>query len=703
MQSPYQANARYSRLYISAFMIALSVALAVLVVLQFAQRQYQSDVEDWQMKLSLIADSRLTAVDSWLEKQFGEMRELAGNDAVKNAAAGSKSGVDESTRQVYLRHLLNITAERAGFGPDTRGTVIGETPRPNGGGVALLNMDGSVRVATTYMPPVEGALAEFVANAVPAEAHMLDMNSAANGEILRMGFMVPVYATQGADETSKQLGWVFGVREVEQELFGLLRHPGITEVTLETLLVREENGGVTYLSPLLDGTKPLRKHLAMPSERNAGNTLAAAYAVREPGQFAVLADYRQKKVLVTGRNVPGTNWSLATKVDEEEALSAAKSRRTSLIMQLMLGVAMVFALVVAAWRHGTSRDASRLAHKLDTALQKATTREQMLEVITNTQPGAIFIVDMGSTACFANDAFAEQVGLQRAQVAGKKLDALLGTAVAHEYERANDAALADQKTIVWTRTIRNEGEGETVLRVKHIPLNQLPMAHAPAGARGVLVLEQDITAVVVERERRTRTLRSLVDTLVAMVDRRDPYAANHSLMVATVSREVSQEMALDPMMAETAEIAGTVMNIGKMEVPAEWLTKPGALNDQERNAIRESLLESARMLDGIEFDGPVAETLRQSLEHWNGKGPQKLKGDEILVSARIVAAANAFVGMVSPRSYRKAMTVDEALKVLMKGIDKEFDRKVVVALANYIDNRGGRAMIADLTQVADKS
>jgi HD-GYP domain-containing protein (c-di-GMP phosphodiesterase class II) len=173
-------------------------------------------------------------------------------------------------------------------------------------------------------------------------------------------------------------------------------------------------------------------------------------------------------------------------------------------------------------------------------------------------------------------------------------------------------------------------------------------------------------------------------------------------MVATVAGEVAKEMQLDTVTVETAQMAGTVMNIGKMEVPAEWLTKEGALNEQERSAIRDAMQESAALLENIEFDGPVTETLRQSLEHWDGSGPNKLKGEDILVTARVIAAANAFVGMISPRSYRKAKTADEALDILMKAVDKEFDRKVVSALANYIDNRGGRDMMATLAQAPKK-
>lgn len=689
----------FNRLYISAFMLALAVALAVLMALQFAQTQYQRELENWQVRLNLIADSRLGALDGWLEYQFGEMHNLAENYAVKGYVGRLKE--DEPllpAQDLYLNNLLAVTAARGEFVPGMTADVVQDSlsgATTGVGGIALLDKEGKVLRSTYDMPPVEGVLAEFISAAAPGQPHLIDMRSSA--QAVHIGILQPVYSIPAEEMPGVQTGWVLGLRPLEKEFFGLLRHPGAIEASLEVFLVREENGGVTYLSPLADGTEPLRKHMTIPENVHDRDALAAAFALREPGQFGIRQDYRQQDVLVTGRLVPGTGWAMVVKVDENEALAAAKAERRSLVVQMLLLVAVVFAAIVAAWRHGTSRDATRLASRLDIALRKAKSRQEMLEVITNTQPGAIFIMDTTERCRFANDAFAESIDVGRDDIAGKSIESLLGPVVAMKYAQASEAALTDGKTIIWTRRERDANGQEKVLRIKHIPLNQLPTEDALAGAKGVLVLEQDITAVVVERERRARTLRSLVDTLVAMVDRRDPYAANHSKMVATVSREVAKEMQADAVTVETAEIAGTVMNTGKMVVPAEWLTKPGALNDEERKAIRDSLLESADMLEKIEFDGPVADTLRQTLENWDGSGPRGLKGDDILLTARIVAAANAFVGMVSPRSYRKAMGVSEALNVLMSGIDKEFDRKVVVALANYIDNRGGRVMIATLS------
>lgn len=693
---PPKSDPYFSRLYLAAFIIVLMVALAVLLVLQFAQGQYDKELRSWQMRLSLIADSRLSAVDGWLERQFTEMRDLASNPAVRGFIAREPSASGALARDSYLRQLLGISAEHGGYTPETR---TEDNKRLSVAGIALLDGGMNLLLATPDMPPLTGNIERFLQQAQPAQAQLMDVQFAENGAALQIGFLVPVFAAKEFEAPERQLGWVFGVREVGREFFALLQHPGAMENTLETILVREESGGITYLTPLLDGSGALRKHLSLPASSGEERLMACAFAIREAGSFAVSKDYRLQDVLVTGRNVPGTPWTLVAKVDKTEAMSAAQSERNHLILQLLLAVVVVFATVIAAWRHGTSRNATRVANQLDAALRKADSRKKMLEIITDTQPGAIFVVDREGQCRYANAVFAEQMGMRVPDVIGKKLGSLVGTALATEYERASAAALKDDKTIMWTRRVHGgDGEVARVYRVKHIPLHQLPVQDAPQGARGVLVLEQDITALVVEREKRVRTLRNLIDTLVAMVDRRDPYAANHSKMVATISRKVAEQMDVEPLMVETAEIAGMLMNIGKMVVPTEWLTKPGALNEKEHAAIRESLLESAAMLDGVEFDGPVAETLRQTRENWDGSGPQQLKGEQILISARIVAAANAFVGMVSPRSYRKAMSVDDALDELMKGRDTAFDRKVIIALANYIDNHGGRAMIANLAK-----
>ena len=235
---------------------------------------------------------------------------------------------------------------------------------------------------------------------------------------------------------------------------------------------------------------------------------------------------------------------------------------------------------------------------------------------------------------------------------------------------------------------RLEGtDGVQVIQTEHIPI-----AAAAGRSAGVLVVENDVTAAVAERERRARTLGDIVKTLVGIVDSRDPFAAHHSTRVAALSRAIAAEMSLGDREIGTAETAGSLLNFGKVLVAPELLTKTGELSDTDRAKVRQSVQTSAALLQGIDFDGPVVETLRQAQAHWDGSGfPQDLAGDQILLTARIVGVANAFVGMVSRRAYREALDVDKAMELLLAQVGKAFDRRVVAALVSYLDNHGGRS------------
>ena len=176
-----------------------------------------------------------------------------------------------------------------------------------------------------------------------------------------------------------------------------------------------------------------------------------------------------------------------------------------------------------------------------------------------------------------------------------------------------------------------------------------------------------------------------------MVDQRDPFSAHHSARVAEVASAIAQGMHMSDAAVETCDIAGALMNLGKVTVPKSILTKTGKLSDSELAMVRDSVFTSAELVKGVDFDGPVADTIRQIQEHWDGSGqPDNLAEEGILPTARVVAVANAFVGMVSARAYRQGMSFDEASKALVSGAGTAFDRRPVSALLHYLDIEGGR-------------
>ncbi|MGB8274743.1 MAG: HD domain-containing phosphohydrolase [Alphaproteobacteria bacterium] len=689
--APRTVGLTFTALAIGLFAAAV---IGVLMVVRLVDSERDRDLHAWQVRLGIVADSRAAAVTSWTEGQYATLRALAENASLQiyltelAAARGDPAKATTAAAQAgYLRNLLTVTASRGGFTGKAAGPQVDANVERTGvAGVALVAMDGSILVATSDMPPMAGALGGFVAGLAPGTRGLAGPYPGPSGRPT-MAFAVPIFAVQGDPVASQQVGLAVGVKEIEDDLYPLLRQPGATEKTAETLLVRSDGTVIEYISPLADGTRALGLKLAMSTPDSA-----EAFAITTPGGFALKTDYRNRQVLVASRRLEAAPWTLVHKVDRAEALGESDARAARLLSIFLLAIACVAAGVLAAWWQGSSRRAREAAQSYRDLAARFESQKKLLQLVTDSQPDSIFIVNSDDDRIrFANRAVAKGAGTAAADLVGKTLASVFGPDAAKRYRiRNRQAAAADVAISAVDRA--GEGEQMRVLHTEHIPL--AATAHEQAG---VLVVESDITEAVTERERRERIMRQLVKTLVAAIDRRDPHSANHSVRVGRLARATALEMGLDMVAAEAAEIAGNLMNLGKILVPPELLTKVGALDPNELRRVRESLQTTAELLSGIEFDGPVLETLRQCQEHVDGSGwPRGIAGDDIAVTARIVAAANAFVAMVSPRSYRAGVSIDDALAALLAGVGKTFDRGVVAALINHMDNRGGRAQWAAL-------
>lgn len=679
------------RLYVAAIAIMLCTVGAAMAIFGFADHQFKRSVSDWQSRLNLIADSRAADVQRWVQQQFGDLAAVANNASLQLYVTELEQMPIEnggfplvSAQQTYLRNLLTLTAERSGYAVENNARQIPANVSISGtGGIAILDLHGDVIASTPSMPPIEGELAKFVAEAPKGQHALYDLRKTADG-VLQMGFLVPVYAIQGDAVPSAQVGMVLGVKPLDNGFLTLLKHPGTTEKTLRSELVRQNGIMLEFISPILQN-QPLLSYRI----QHAPGQWAESYAIENPGQFDIRMDATQNRVLFTSRAIDGTPWTLVEKVGYEEALAPAIASRNQLMTILFISLFAVIAAIAAAWRHGTSRNAIRLSQALSSTVKEGKLREAVLKLVTNTQPGAILLVDEQNHVHYANAEVAKLSGFDDKELIGKSLASVFGKSKAAPYIAHNAQALEQNHPISWTDRDTGEDGSEHIFRHHHIPVEDVAFDVQPVA--GVLIVEEDITPIVQERERRERTLRQLTNNLVNTVDQRDPNAADHSLKVAHLARAVAEEMRLPAQLAETAETAGKLMNLGKLNVSSEILTRSGKLNTSEIQSIQDSLQASATMLEEVEFDGPVVDTLRQAAEHYDGSGPNGLKGQDILVTARIIAVANAFIGMTSKRAYRKAMTIDAALDALMKQIDKEFDRKVVVALASYIENHDGRS------------
>jgi HD-GYP domain-containing protein (c-di-GMP phosphodiesterase class II) len=155
-----------------------------------------------------------------------------------------------------------------------------------------------------------------------------------------------------------------------------------------------------------------------------------------------------------------------------------------------------------------------------------------------------------------------------------------------------------------------------------------------------------------------------------------------------VANAIGRELKLSETDRRTLDLAASLANLGKIFVPREVLTKPEELTEAEQALVHRHVQYGTELLQDLDFEGPVLDTIAQKQEHLDGSGyPNGLTGDDILQTARILAVSNAFVALVSPRAYRHAVNIEAALDQLLKESGSKFDRHVVAALFHVAENR----------------
>ncbi|MGQ9800411.1 MAG: HD domain-containing phosphohydrolase [Candidatus Saccharicenans sp.] len=187
---------------------------------------------------------------------------------------------------------------------------------------------------------------------------------------------------------------------------------------------------------------------------------------------------------------------------------------------------------------------------------------------------------------------------------------------------------------------------------------------------GQVIVFRDITArKKAEQElkeswnRLHRALEGTIQAIATTIEMRDPYTAGHQRRVARLAEAIALETALPETRVEGLKLAAEIHDIGKIYVPAEILSKPTKLTDLEYTIIKTHPQAGYEILKNIEFPWPIAQIVLQHHERMNGSGyPGGLKGEEILLEARILAVADVVEAMSSHRPYRPAFGLDMALK-----------------------------------------
>jgi PAS domain S-box-containing protein len=206
-----------------------------------------------------------------------------------------------------------------------------------------------------------------------------------------------------------------------------------------------------------------------------------------------------------------------------------------------------------------------------------------------------------------------------------------------------------------------------------------------------LVIQRDVAEKSLRQtlESLRKAIGTTIQVMVSAVEVRDPYTAGHQIRSADLARAIATEMGLPQDRIEGIRMAGSIHDIGKLSIPAEILSKPTKLTNIEFSLIKEHSRSGYDMLKDVESPWPLAEIIYQHHERMNGTGyPRNLKGDDILIEARILAVADVVESMASHRPYRPSLGIEAALEEIEKNRGTLYDNTVADACLRLFREKG---------------
>jgi PAS domain S-box-containing protein len=194
----------------------------------------------------------------------------------------------------------------------------------------------------------------------------------------------------------------------------------------------------------------------------------------------------------------------------------------------------------------------------------------------------------------------------------------------------------------------------------------------------VTVRKEAEVALTQSLERLRKVTGTIIDVMIMAVEARDPYTSGHQQRVADLARAIGTEMGLPEDQLDGLRVAGVVHDLGKISIPTEILTNPRKLTDIELQLVRTHSQIGYDLIKDIQFPWPIAQMILQHHERLDGSGyPRGLRGEEIMLEARILMVADIVEAISSHRPYRPALGVDKALEEIAQGRGTIYDADVV--------------------------
>ena len=287
--------------------------------------------------------------------------------------------------------------------------------------------------------------------------------------------------------------------------------------------------------------------------------------------------------------------------------------------------------------------------------------KQFLNAMISCSPLALYSIDLNGNVLTWNNSAEKMFGWSAKEVIGKQLP-MIPKGKEHEFLTLRRKVLTD-RGFVGKELIRERKDGTQF----PMSLSVAPIHDKNGKIVGIMSAAEDITNRMQAKKKLVKAMNATIETLSKIVGTRDPYTSGHQDKVAQLSIKIARKLKLSESRIEGIRIASLIHDVGKIGIPSEILTKPSKLTDLEFLLIKNHPKIGYDILKDIDFAHPIAKIVLQHHERINGSGyPNQLKGEDILLEAKIIAVADVIEAMMSHRPYRPALGIEKALAEITK-------------------------------------
>ena len=338
--------------------------------------------------------------------------------------------------------------------------------------------------------------------------------------------------------------------------------------------------------------------------------------------------------------------------------------------------------------------APQIAISINTAriYEKLKEREKRFRILAESAPDIIFTLSTSGMLTYVNPMWEKILNHRQDEVVGKYLT---------EFVQEKDSGYLSQIF----RKVRDHKETQMDILLTltgstgnehNFSFNCAPNIAEDGHVDGLVGIFKDVTdlrrsevALKKSYEKLQLALSGTISVISLIVESRDPYTAGHQGRVAELASAIARELGLSEERIQMIHMAGLIHDIGKINVPAEILSRPGKLNALEFSLIKAHPETGYGILSKVDFPAPIAQIVYQHHEKMDGSGyPLMISGDQIILEARIITVADVVEAMAGHRPYRPALGIEKALEEIRLGRGVVYDAAVADAcISLFTTNR----------------